>query len=197
MRILLAPLAIALSFATPQEPKGQEPAKPRPGIFESVEVQTARNREGILGAWQLTRGEIPAFGVGGGGVAGYALFLDGYMSMEIHVIANKGSRSSETLFQTGTHRWMMEDNGTLNTYGLIGTHNITESEDFDFEQPGERRSYRVQLQNEQLILERTDRSSRLTFTRLGKLRFPDGKETPGTDFYGRPIKPKEGEERKQ
>ena len=196
MRIFLAPLAVVLAFATPQTPKGQEPAKPRPGVFEAADVQAARAREGILGAWQLTRGEIPAFGVGGGGVAGYALFMDGYMSMEIHVVANKGSRSAETLFQTGTHRWMIEDNGTLDTYGLIGTHNITEDEEYDFEPPGERRSYRVQFEGDHLVLERTDRSSRLTFTRLGKLRFPDGKDAPGLDFYGRPIKPKEGDAKK-
>ncbi len=197
MRIFLAPLAIALAFAAPQEPKGQEPAKPRPGTFEGADVKAARVREAILGAWQLTRGEIPDLGVGGSGVAGYALFMDGYMSMEIHVLANQGSRSSEALFQTGTHRWKLEDNGTLDSYGLIGTHNITEDEEFDFEQPGQRRSYKVRIDGEQLVLEKTDHTARLTFTRLGKLRFPDGKDGPGFDFYGRPIKPKEGDEKKQ
>lgn len=197
MRIFLASLAIALAFAAPQNSKGQEPAAPRPGIFEGEDVKAARVREGILGAWQLTRGEIPDLGASGGGVAGYALFMDGYMSLEIHVFGNTAPDSQNIFFQTGTHRWKISDTGTLDTYSLIGTHNITEDEEYELEQPGQRRAYKVRIDNEQMVLERIDRTSRLTFTRLGKLRFPDGKDAPGFDFYGRPIKPKAGDEKKQ
>jgi hypothetical protein len=76
----------------------------------------------------------------------------------------------------------------LETYSLIGTHNITEDEEYSFEDPGLRREYNVQVEDERLTLTRTDRKARLTFMRLGKLRFPEAKEGGGVDFYGRPIK---------
>src|ERR1700741_2537880 len=131
MRSFIAPLLLLSALAVPQDPKGQEPPARRGG-FESAELQGARLREGLLGAWQLTRGEIPDLGVSSGGVAGYALFLEGYMSFEIHVIGKTGADDMD-YFQTGTHRWKLEDNGTLETFGLIGTHNLTEDEEFDFE----------------------------------------------------------------
>lgn len=200
MRSFIAPLTLILALAAPQDPKGQQPTPPaRQGGFETVESQGARLREGILGAWQLTRGEVPDLGVSSGGVVGYALFIDGYMSFEIHVIGRTGPDDMD-YFQTGTHRWKLEDNGTLETFSLIGTHNITEDEEFDFEEPGVRREYKVSMENDRMVLERSDRTSRFTFMRLGKLRFPDGKDSPGVDFYGRPIKAKgegEGEKRKK
>lgn len=203
MRTTFATLAIALSALLPQDrPTGQDrpagqgtPPRP-PGHFETEAERAARAREDILGAWQLTRGEIPVLGVNQGGVAGYALFLEGYMSLEFHVAGNTASDSANTFFQTGTHRWKIEDNGVLATYGLIGTHNITEDEEYDFEEPGQRREYRAKIDGETLTLEKTDRTARFTFTRLGKLRFPDAKDG-ATDFYGRPIKPTPKESEKK
>ncbi|MEO6710334.1 MAG: hypothetical protein ABI054_03670 [Planctomycetota bacterium] len=191
MRTLLLPLTLALAFALPQEPKVQEPPTPRRPGFAGADVDAARLREEILGAWQLTRGEIPDLGATGSGVAGYALFIDGYMSIEVHVQGHADPDSENTFFQTGTHRWKIDDTSNLETSGLIGTHNITEDEEYDFEPPGIHREYKVKLDGGQLILERSDRKARLTFMRLGKLRFPDGKDGPGVDFYGRPIKPKD------
>lgn len=203
MRLFLAPVTFALALVLPQEPKqpGDQDPPARPGgRFETEAERSVRAREGILGAWQLSRGEIPSLGVSAGGVAGYALFMDGYMSLEFHVLGNTSPDSSNTFFQTGTHRWKLEDNGLLQTYSLIGTHNVTDDEEYDFEVPGQRREYRVRLDGEQLVLEKNDRTARFTFTRLGKLRFPDAKDG-ATDFYGRPIKqeagkPEEGKPRK-
>lgn len=197
MRLFLIPLALALAlaFQAPQVPAGQEPPTPRPGTFEGEDVRAARVRESILGAWQLTRGEIPDLGVAGGGVAGYALFMEGYMSLEIHAYGNTAPDSQNTFFQTGTHRWKLADNGTLETYSLIGTHNITEDEEYDFESPGQRRTYKVRIDNDEMVMEKADRTARMTFKRLGKLRYPDAKEN-GVDFYGRPIKA-QGEVEKQ
>jgi hypothetical protein len=192
MRMFLAPLAFALAFAHPQEPKGQEPPPRRAPGFETEADRSARVREGILGAWQITRAEIPNLGVTSGGVAGYAIFIEGYMSLEVHVLGNTDPNSANTFFQTGTHRWKLEDNGVMETFGLIGTNNITEDEEYDFEQPGQRREYRARIDGEQLVLEKADRTARFTLKRLGKLRYPDGSEG-GTDFYGRPIKKDEGE----
>ena len=187
--LFLAPLTFALAFTLPQDPKGQEPPPPHRAGFEGADAEAARFRTEILGAWQLTHGEIPAVGASGPGVAGYALFMDGYMSIEIHVQSGTPD-NQESYFQSGTMRWKIDDSSVLQTYSLIGTHNTADADEYDFEDPGERREYKVRLNGEQLILEKPDRTARFTFMRLGKLRFPDGKESPGVDFYGRPIKPK-------
>jgi hypothetical protein len=118
------------------------------------------------------------------------------MSFEVHVLGNTAPDSPNTFFQTGTHRWKLEDNGILETFSLIGAHNVNEIEEYEFEQPGQRREYRARIDGEQLVLERVDRTSRFTFTRLGKLRYPDG-EAGGTDFYGRPVKKGEGPQKKK
>jgi hypothetical protein len=195
MRTLLAPLTLALALAFPQDPK--EPQVPHRPVFEGAALESARIRTEILGAWQLTRGEIPDLGASGSGVAGYALILEGYLSLEVHVLGNTAPDSENTFFQTGTHRWKLDDEAHLETYGLIGTHNITDDEEDDFEPPGLRREYNVELAGDRLVLERVDGKSRLTFMRLGKLPFPGAKEGGGLDFYGRPIKPKaEGEKPK-
>ncbi len=169
MRAFLAPLTIALALALPQDPKPQEPPAPHRPSFFGGDAEATRIRGEILGAWQLTKGELPALGASGGGVAGYALFLDGYMSMEIHVEGNQARFSNNTFFQTGTHRWKIGDRPVLETYGLIGTNNTTEDEEYDYEQPGARREYKVQLDGDRLILERADLTGRLTFMRLGKM----------------------------
>ena len=198
MRTLIAPLTFFLALALPQEPKVQEPPSPKHAGFAGSDVEAARFRTEILGAWQLTRGEIPDLGASSGGVAGYALFMEGYMSLEVHVRSNLDTGEGEAYFQTGTHRWKIEDNGTLESYGLIGTHNSSDDNVAEFEPPGERREYKVKLDGDKLVLERADRTSRFTFMRLGKLRYPDGKDGPTVDFYGRPIKPKpEGEKPKE
>ncbi len=197
MRFLLAPLTLALAFAQPQKPAVQDPPAPPVGGFESAQLRGDRVRESLLGAWQLTRGEIPALGVAGGGVAGYAIFIEGYMSMEVHAQGKTVPDSQDSFFQTGTHRWKYEDTGVLETFSLIGTHNVTDDEEYEFEQPGARRAYKVQVDGDRLVLERADRSARLNFMRLGKLRYPDDKDGPGVDFFGRPIPPAEGEGKKR
>jgi len=195
MRSTLAPLTLALAFALPQEPKDTPPTPPQKGGFQGADVAAAAKREELLGAWQLTRGEIPDLGATGSGVAGYALFIEGYMSMEIHVRGNLGPDSGNLFFQTGTHRWKLDDRSMLETFSLIGANNTALDEGYDFETPGYRREYKVSLDKDRLILERPDRTARFTFMRLGKLRYPDSEKSGGVDFYGRPIKPKPEEDK--
>jgi hypothetical protein len=191
MRTFLAPIVFALAFALPQDPKTQEPPAPRPPGLPGSEVAAARVRGEILGAWQLTKGEIPDLGTAGSGVVGYAMFIDGYMSLEIHVLANSGRNYQDPNFQSGTHRWKIGDTSLLESFSLIGAHNSSDTVgEFDFEPPGIRREYKVEIDGDRLTLLRTDRKVRLTFMRLGKLRFPDGQDATGPDFYGRPTKPK-------
>lgn len=202
MRSWMTPWAASLTLAlvplVPQGPAGSAGASaqtPKPeGLPSRARTDPAARaldvHASMLGAWQLTKGEIPDLGTTGSGVVGYALFLDGYMSCELHVFGNTGGDSEDVFFQTGTHRWKLDERLTMETYSLIGTHNVTEDEEYDFEQPGERRTYRVGLEGDTLVLERPDRTARLTFRRLGKLRYPDGGDAPTTDFYGRPVQPK-------
>jgi hypothetical protein len=188
MRTLLYPLTLVFALSLPQQPgePAQEPAKQ--GGFVSAAAEAAKLRENLLGAWQLTRGEIPDLGAGGSGVAGYALFLEGYMSMEMHVFGNTGGDSNDEFFQTGTHRWKLDDRSVMETFSLIGTFNTTEDEGYDFETPGLRREYKVRMDGDRLVLERPDRTARFTFMRLGRLRYPDGEKSTDVDIFGRPRK---------
>jgi hypothetical protein len=195
MRSILAPLTLALALALPQEPKDTPPIPPPKGGFPGADVAAAKLREELLGAWQLTRGEIPDLGATGSGVAGYALFLEGYMSMEIHVRGNLGPDSVNMFFQSGTHRWKLSDGSILESFSLIGANNTAQDEGYDFETPGIRREYKVRIENDRLVMERPDRTARFTFMRLGKLRYPDSETSGDVDFYGRPIKKKPEDEK--
>src|SRR5688500_15931542 len=98
MHTLFVPLTLALAFVPPQDPKAPNPLTPRRGPFEPASVEATRLRAEILGAWQLTRGEIPDLGAHSGGVAGYALFTEGYMSFEVHVHGKTGNSGSNDVF---------------------------------------------------------------------------------------------------
>jgi hypothetical protein len=181
--VVLALVAAPVAFGprAPQSPP-QDPPSHRPGRFEEPREESARLGQGLIGAWQLVRAELPNYGISSGSTIGYALIMEGYLAFEFHLAPPQSSPDDPFYFQTGTQRWQMVGD-QLETTGLIGCSNFTGDEDVTFEPPGERRRLRVLLNGDELTLVRD--SSRFTFIRLGKLPYPGAR--PPTDFYGRPA----------
>jgi hypothetical protein len=179
-------LVLALAPWSRQTPSAQD-VKPFP---LSDSAQAALVEERIDGAWQLLKAVAPGFPLFPGDTEGFALFHDGYLSLEIHGISQVALDDSDgEFFQTGFHRYAFDGTGWMDTFSLIGVTNLTEDEDIVFEPAGGRRRFKVSLVEDQLTLERTD-GTLLTFKRLGKLPFPGAVEQ--LDAFGRPVPPKNG-----
>lgn len=191
MRMFVScPLVFAL-IALPwsaQDPTPSDPAKQDPvAHFGDVRADAARISQGLLGPWQLMRAEIPGENLTAGSTVGYALFMEGYMSLEMHfAYADTNPYSDSIFYQTGTHRWRVDDGAELETVCMIGTNNYNQEEIYDFQMPGSRSKFRVLLAGDDLTLIRKESTTKFFFKRLGKLPFPGA--TIGADFYGRPPK---------
>ena len=155
----------------------------------SPELTRKHYQKELRGAWQLTRIERSGEVFSGGNAAGYAIFTEAHMALELHVYsADHLSYTDGTFFQTGVHRWHVNAATHLETHSLIGTTSFTEDEDVIFEPPGQRRAFRVTMDGKNLVLRHTDNWGELRFRKLGNLPFP-GSRGPDTDFYGREIPP--------
>lgn len=179
-------LGLALISWTPQSPAPQEPIP-----FPLSDSASAVNLgELLVGAWQLERIESAQMPLSPGDVVGYALFLDGYMALEIHGVSRVGLEYSEgQFFQSGFHRYVLDGLGGLETSSLIGVTNLTEDETIIFQSPGDRRRFRASISEERLTLVRSDGTT-FRFMKLGKLPFPGQAEQ--VDAFGRPVKPPGG-----
>lgn len=171
-----------------QEPEGGR-AK-RGGVFYNRGLQ---DPEALFGAWQITSIDLPGVPTATGDSTGYALFLDGYMSLELHYrypYQNPDPEYFNTFFQAGTHRWRVDQYGRLETWSLIGSNNMNEDESLYFESPGTQRILEAELAGDTLILTKEDGETRLHLKRLGKLPFPRARAT-GTGFV--PDAPKDSD----
>ena len=143
----------------------------------------------MRGAWQLTRAKRAGEVFSGGDAAGYAIFTEGHMALELHLVsADHLPNTDGTFFQTGVHRWHVNAATHLETHSLIGTTSFTQDEDVSFEPPGQRREFRVTMDGKNLVLRHTDNWGELRFRKLGNMPFP-GTRKSATDFYGREIPP--------
>jgi hypothetical protein len=155
----------------------------------SPELTREHYKKELRGAWQLVRAQRAGEVFSGTNAAGYAVFSEGYMAIELHLFSeNHRPDTDGTFFQTGVHRWQINAATQLETHSLIGTTSFTEDEDVSFEPPGQRRAFRVTLEGKSLVLRHADNWGELRFRKLGDLPFP-GNRGPGTDFYGRELPP--------
>jgi hypothetical protein len=137
----------------------------------------------MQGAWRLTKVESLTMEKEGRMEAGYLLVAGDYFSFELHMGWTKPDGSSMTrVYQSGTHRFEVDDNYKMSTSSLIGSINDPKGLVL-FEQPGHRREYTVDCVVDTLKLKRDDATT-FEFERLQDKR-------PKRDFYGRPVKPKE------
>jgi len=167
---LILALGLLVAGAAPQEQDtGLRPAPPArdpESIKQSYEEQ-------LLGAWQLvgvTYQNVPQTQAG---VAGYMLVLPDYLSIELHVMlrSNLDRGREHPFFQSGMHRWRIAGPTLLETSTLIGNGNVNDLEDWTFEAPGTKRTFRMVLHESSLVLER-EGESRMVFKRLPRMPFP-------------------------
>ncbi|MCE9593684.1 MAG: hypothetical protein K8S98_05785 [Planctomycetes bacterium] len=178
-------LALMLTPWSPQDPAKQDPT-PKPFALSDSALASAAAKQ-LDGAWQLLRVESPTLELFQGDTIGYALFREGYMSLEIHGTGLTDMADTFGLFfQTGFHRYTLDGTGGMETYSMIGVTNLTHYEDVEFQPPGERKRFKFSIQNDTLALEKPD-GTRLTFIKLGKLPFPGAVEQ--VDAFGRPVQP--------
>ena len=175
---LLAAAALLAWPALPQDPPERDQRWPF-GLEKEIE----RLNEGIVGPWQLVSAEMPTRAIDPGRVKGYLLVMEGYLSLEVHLQAVKSLPDTLGLFfQTGTHRWRVNEQAKIETHSLIGMHNFTFDEEPEFQPPGERKTFEVQLDEDRLTL-RKPGDSTLVFRRLGKLPFPGQPESSGFEGW--------------
>ena len=173
-------LALVLGFQQPPVPpqEGPPPVPQEGDVAEAVtwplasDALNERIAEEILGPWQVVSAEFQTASLPKGSATGYALFVPGYLSLEVHMrMPSQVPGRSGLYFQTGTHRWRLNSAGRMETFSLIGTHNFTFDAQEEFQPPGQRRLFDVTLDGDQLLLVRTG-ETRLVLRRLGVLPFP-------------------------
>lgn len=174
---LVAAIALLVGAAPRQDPPERDEKWPF-GLEREIE----RLNEGLVGPWQLVSAQMQTRAVDPGRVKGYLLVMEGYLSLEVHLQAVQSLPDTLGLFfQSGTHRWRVNEQAKIETYSLIGTHNFTFDEDPEFQPPGQRSTFEIQLAEERLTLRKPGEST-LVFKRLGKLPFPGQAE--GKAFEG-------------
>ena len=145
--------------------------------------------EELEGAWRLIKVTSPELNTTLRGDTGVALFTKDYMSFEMHLGWHDPLGGlADWQFQSGTHRITIDGQKLLHLELQIGAAFDIEGE-IQFEVPGSRRSFRVELLGPSLVLTRTDTNDRFEFKRMHNPSL-DKKR----DIYGRVIKEKSEEE---
>lgn len=194
MRLEALVLALVL-LPWSQNPVPVPPAAGAAGTAQTPEtkplspeqLRTKQIADQLEGCWQLSSADSPMLDLANLQMTGYAIFREGYMSLEIHgvglTLANQ-SNLREYIFQTGFQRYQINPNGMLETYSLIGSTNTMDRLGVQFEMPGMRRSFRTEFKGSSMTLARSD-GARLTFMKLGALPFPGQKSE--IDMFGRKV----------
>ncbi len=174
-------LCLCLSWRAAQQPLPPPQPKPVPPLSPTKSPNPVL--DAMQGAWRLTKLESLTINKEGLTEVGYLLVAGDYFSFELHMgwTLPNGATANRT-YQSGTHRFEVDDNYKMSTSSLIGSTSDQKGMVL-FEQPGHRREYTVDCTGDTLTLKRDD-SMTFTFERLEDKR-------PKRDFYGRPIKPNE------
>ena len=138
----------------------------------------------MQGAWQLTAFEDPKVPAEDRQEVGYALVVDEFMSIELHMGWTPDRQPPFVMLHTGTYQIFLGPGHTMELTTLIGT--FTNRLRSRAERPGVKREYDVRVSQRELTLSRSDGYT-ITFQRLGlsKMR---------RDIYGREIRPKTPED---
>lgn len=128
----------------------------------------------IQGCWMLTRFQSTARPLDNpvleNAVRGMMLIGGGFMSLEFHAPQLEYDDTDPgVLYQTGMHAYSYDPTGDMVTTSMIGTSNTNYDAEygFEFERPGNQRTFRVIAGNDSLTLIRSDGMT-LAFRRLNR-----------------------------
>lgn len=201
----LAPATVAVTQGA-RPPAG---ATPRQNPFDdsqgttdlfgrtTFEQRTDQMDQLLVGAWRLASYHDINNDILPGDVVGYALFVDGFMSIELHGALAGDTVLDEDFFVAGTYRYKWDDAARLSLSTLIGSTNYNEFEEIEFVPPGTARDYEVRVDEAGLELTRLDSRSGNKNSRFVFQRMESGspRAMMKRDFYGRlvPVEDPEAE----
>jgi hypothetical protein len=145
--------------------------QPLSALMQARMEEIEKVRDGIRGAWSLSKyiqdGEI----VPPGEVEGIATWCDGYMSLVIHAYGYDYLIEEEVLLgQAGIFLYRIDDFGDLVTSTVTGHSNPDDG--IEYEDFGDLRTYRVRLEENVLTLTHEE-GTELVFARMPPASFSD------------------------
>ncbi|MBI5364250.1 MAG: hypothetical protein HZA53_13810 [Planctomycetes bacterium] len=171
----LAVLALAFLPAA----QDRDPGKPTPTATEkkTIEAKVAA----MQGLWRVREMKTPRLEAARRLDAGFVLVSGLTFSIELHTgyVAPDGKNVINKDFQSGMHRFEIDDSGFMETKTVIGSF-YNELGLLQFEQPNKERRYEVKLGAEDMSWTNADGTSFL----FEKLNEP---KAVRRDVFGRPI----------
>ena len=122
----------------------------------SFEERSAAMDELLIGAWRLTAYNDPKSTFSPNSIVGYALFVDGFMSIELHVGEVDSFGLLAEFMMSGTYRYTWNDAARLRLTQLIGSTNLNYDEELAFLPPGTTREYAVEIDTAGMRMRRLD-----------------------------------------
>lgn len=179
---------LTLSFVAqqrPPAPRDPNEGKPTPSATElrSIEAKLAR----MQGLWRIDEMKTPRVDASRRLEVGYVLVSGLTFALEIHLgfVAPDGKNVINKDFQSGMHRFELDDAGTMETRTVLGSF-FNEQGLLQFEQPQKLRRYDVQFGDEEMIWANTDG------TKFVLKHMPEPKYAR-RDVFGKPIPEKKDE----
>ncbi len=189
-----ATVAVTQGSRPPAETPPENPFDDSQGntdIFgrSTFEERSEQMDELIRGAWQLVAYHDIDGVILSSDVVGYALFVDGFMSIELHGALPETTILEDDFYITGTYRYKWDDAARLRLSTLIGSTNYNDFAVVEFIPPGTARDYEVRVDATSLELIRLDsrsgnKNSRFEFNRL---QSASPRSLMKRDFYGRLV----------
>ncbi len=164
MRFAAVPcLAVAVLALLPAAQDPRDPAKPTPSATErkSIEAKVAS----MQGLWRVRDLKTPKLDAARRLDAGFVLVSGLTFSIELHTgyVAPDGKNVINKDFQSGMHRFEIDDSGFMETKSVIGSF-FNEQGLLQFEQPNKERRYEVKLGDNDMTWSNQDGTSRTCAT---------------------------------
>jgi hypothetical protein len=180
MRFLPHTVLLALLGLLPFQ-KGQEPDPGRPTLSDTQKKSADAFVTGMQGLWRLEEMRTPRQSGDRRMEAGYLLVSGLCFSFELHYgyVAPDGHHVVDKNFLSGTHRFEIDDAGSMNARSVIGAYFNTQGL-LQFEEPNKLRRYQVKVAGETMSWSNDD-GAHFLFKQLPEPR------TMKRDVFGRPL----------
>ena len=147
-------LALLPSYAAVRAQEGGRPTRLTAESVRNARVEEMKDE--ILGLWEIRRMRTQSGVFQDNALVGYMLIAPDYLSLEFHIeefSKDRGLEGIEMLFQSGIHEWKFSSLAELEMVSVIGTDGTT-GQWPEFEAPGKKRQFRIQIGGGQMRLER-------------------------------------------